>query len=178
MTYLLTAIGLSPGGSITAHIYAQTMHRTTQIATDLEECGPCPFFANFTVAFALQLRNEHGKHSVRVQNTYYKNIRTLQNLQTRARTHTHTHAHTHTPPLTHAHTHTHTHTYAQWSTEGGLGCSTPPPPKFRRPSKIVPNLTRLWKLLKIAEFRTPTPQDVRKKGSKIVKPPRFAIVLL
>jgi len=43
------------------------------------------------------------------------------------------------------------------------------PPKFRRPSKIVSTSTRLWKLLKIAEFRTPTPQDVRKKGSKILK---------
>ena len=53
----------------------------------------------------------------------------------------------------------------------------PPPPKFRRPSKIVPNSTRVWKLLKIVEFRTPTPQDVRKKGSKIKKLPRFAIVL-
>ena len=38
-----------------------------------------------------------------------------------------------------------------------------PPAKFWRPSKIVPNSTRLWKLLKIAEFRTPTPQDVQKK---------------
>jgi len=56
---------------------------------------------------------------------------------------------------------------------GGLGCSNPPP-KFWRPSKIVPNSTRLWKLLKIAEFRTPTHQDVRKKGSKILKLPRFA----
>ena len=46
-----------------------------------------------------------------------------------------------------------------------------PPPKFRRPSKIVPNSTRLWKLLKIAEFRRPTPQDARKKGSKILKLP-------
>ena len=66
--------------------------------------------------------------------------------------------------------------FDQWRTEGGLGCSNPPP-KFRRPSKIVPNSTWLWKLLKIAEFRTPTPQDVRKKGSKILKLPRFAIVL-
>jgi len=56
--------------------------------------------------------------------------------------------------------------------EGGLGVfKPPPPPKFRRPSKIVPNSTRLWKLLKIAEFRKPTPQDVRKKGSKILKLP-------
>ena len=57
---------------------------------------------------------------------------------------------------------------------GGL---KPPPPKFRRPSKIVPNSTRLWKLLKIPEFRTPTPQDVRKKGTKILKLPEFAVVL-
>jgi len=28
--YLLTAIGLSPGGSNTLHIYTQTIHRTTQ----------------------------------------------------------------------------------------------------------------------------------------------------
>jgi len=47
---------------------------------------------------------------------------------------------------------------------GGLEVQTPPPPKLRRPSKTVPNATRLWKLLKIYEFRTPTPQDVRKKG--------------
>jgi len=60
----------------------------------------------------------------------------------------------------------------QWRTEGGVrGVQPPPLPKFRRPSKIVPNLTRLWKLLKIAEFRTQTSQDVRKKGSKILKQP-------
>jgi len=53
---------------------------------------------------------------------------------------------------------------------GGVEMFNPPPPKFRRPSKIVSNSTRLWKLLKIAEFRTPTPKDVRKKGNKILKP--------
>jgi len=31
MSYLVTAIGLSPGGSSTVHIYTQTIHRTTQI---------------------------------------------------------------------------------------------------------------------------------------------------
>jgi len=56
----------------------------------------------------------------------------------------------------------------QWLTEGRGGVQTPPA-KFWRPSKIVQNSTRLWKLIKIAEFRTPTPQDVRKKGSKILK---------
>jgi len=29
-TYLLTAIGLSPGGSSTVHIYTQKTYRTTQ----------------------------------------------------------------------------------------------------------------------------------------------------
>ena len=50
--YLLTAVGLTPGGSSTVHIYTQTIHRTTQL-TNWEECGPCPVFASNTVAFAL-----------------------------------------------------------------------------------------------------------------------------
>ena len=33
MIYLLTAIGLTPGGSSTVHIYAQTIHRATQLTT-------------------------------------------------------------------------------------------------------------------------------------------------
>jgi len=48
----LTAIGLPPGGSSTVHIYTQTI--------------PCPVFAMYTLAFALQLRRKHGKTSVRV----------------------------------------------------------------------------------------------------------------
>jgi len=31
--YLLAAIGLTPGGSSTVHIYTQTIHRTTQLTT-------------------------------------------------------------------------------------------------------------------------------------------------
>ena len=68
----------------------------------------------------------------------------------------------------------HSHvTLSNGVTRGGVGwVQTPlPPPKFRRPSKIVPNSTLLWKLLKIAEFRTPTTQDVRKEVSKILKLP-------
>jgi hypothetical protein len=30
------------------------------------KCGPCPAFASYTLAFALQLRKKHGKTSVRV----------------------------------------------------------------------------------------------------------------
>jgi hypothetical protein len=32
----------------------------------MEECGPCPVLASYTLAFALQLRKKHGKTSVRV----------------------------------------------------------------------------------------------------------------
>jgi hypothetical protein len=41
----------------------KTIHRTTQI-TNLEECWPCPVFASFTLAFALQLKKKRGKTSV------------------------------------------------------------------------------------------------------------------
>ena len=65
MIHLLNAIGLTPGGSSTVHIYTQTRHRTTQL-TNWEECGPCPVFVSYTLAFVLQLRKKHGKTSVRV----------------------------------------------------------------------------------------------------------------
>ena len=78
LIYLLTAIGLTPGGSSTIHISTQTIHRTqlttlvgrlsgirTQSGqTNWEECGPCPVFASCTLEFALQLRKKHGKTSV------------------------------------------------------------------------------------------------------------------
>jgi len=62
MIYFLTAILLTPGGS---SIYTQT----TQL-TNLEECGPCPVFASYTMEFALQMRKKHGKTSVRVAEEY------------------------------------------------------------------------------------------------------------
>jgi len=49
MIYLLTAIGLTPGGSSTVHIYTQTIHRTkqlttrtTQVTTELGRVGAVP----------------------------------------------------------------------------------------------------------------------------------------
>ena len=72
MIYLLAAIGLSPVGSSTVHIYTRTIHRTIQNKQyieqhkNLEECVPCPVLASYTLAFALQLRKKHGKTSVRV----------------------------------------------------------------------------------------------------------------
>jgi hypothetical protein len=65
MIYFLTAILLTPGGSSTVHIYTQT----TQL-TNLEEYGPCPVFASYTMEFALQMRKKHGKTSVRVAEEY------------------------------------------------------------------------------------------------------------
>jgi hypothetical protein len=48
----------------------QTIYRTTQKYIEkhnnLEECGPCPVFAGFTMVFALQVRKKHGETSVRV----------------------------------------------------------------------------------------------------------------
>jgi hypothetical protein len=41
----------------------------------LEECGPCPVFASYSLAFALQLRKKHRKTSVRV--AYYHSVQNL-----------------------------------------------------------------------------------------------------
>jgi len=43
-------------------------HKTnnTYNNTKIEECGPRPIFAGFTLAFALQLRKKDAKTSVRV----------------------------------------------------------------------------------------------------------------
>ena len=76
MTYLLTAIGLTPSGSSTVSIYTKIIHRTAQLTnlagrlswiptqsgqTNWEECGSCPVFASYTLAFALQLRKSTEK---------------------------------------------------------------------------------------------------------------------
>jgi hypothetical protein len=66
MIYLLAAVGLSPGGS--THLHTNNTqnntnnNRTTQITTNVEECGPCPVFTSFTLAFALQLRKKQEKN--------------------------------------------------------------------------------------------------------------------
>jgi len=55
-------------------------------------------------------------------------------------------------------------------TKGGLGGGglISPPPEI---PKALQNRDKLNPIVKIAEFRTPTPQDVWKKGSKILKLP-------
>ena len=145
MIYLLTAIGLSPGGS--THLHTNNTqnntnnNRTTQITTNVEECGPCLVFASFTLAFALQLRKKHGKTSVRVRRTSVRVRKTsvtvrktcqvkknlnqgtvyiLQNTHTLQNLHKHTYyktrTHTHTHTHTYTHTHTHTHITKQYKT--------------------------------------------------------------
>jgi hypothetical protein len=116
MIYLLTAIGLSPGGS--THLDTNNTqnntnnNRKTQITNNVEKCGPCPVFASFTLAFFLtteekaQKNLSQGKINLshvnkslsQSQYTYYQDTHTLQNQ----------HKHTITKP-THTHTHTHTH---------------------------------------------------------------------
>jgi len=92
MIYFLIAIGLTPSGSSTVHIYTQTIHRTTQSTqtihrttqlTNWEECGPCPVFASCTLAFALQLRKKNRNTSVRITKEYQL-ARWKQNIQNRA----------------------------------------------------------------------------------------------
>ena len=90
--YYLTAVGLTPNGSSTVHIYTQTIHRAAQSTqtihritqlTNWEECGPCPVFASYTLVFALQLRKKHGKTSVSVAEVCQL-ARRKQNIQNRA----------------------------------------------------------------------------------------------
>ena len=51
------------------------------------------------------------------------------------------------------------------------GVQTPPPRNTEGPPKSYQTQPDCEKLLKIAEFRMPTPKNVRKKGSKILKLP-------
>jgi len=60
---------------------------------------------------------------------------------------------------------------------GWFGGFKSPPPEILKALQNRAKVNPICKLLKIAKFRTPTPQDVRKKGSKILKLTRVEIVL-
>ena len=70
MLYLLTAVGLTPGGSSTVYIYTQTIYRTAQNKQYIEQHNnfgrvhAVPRHGEFYRAFTLQLRKKHGKTSV------------------------------------------------------------------------------------------------------------------
>jgi len=71
----------------------------------VEDCGPCPVFASFNLAFALQLRKKHGKTSVRLKKPQSKySIHITKNTHTLQNSHKHTHY------KTHSYTHTRIHT--------------------------------------------------------------------
>ena len=119
--YLLTAIGLSPGGS--THLHTNNTqnntnnNRTTQIIINVEECGQCPFFESFTLAFTLQLRKKHGKTLVRVR----KNLSQVKKNLSQSTVyilpkHSHITKPTQTHTLQNPPTHTHTHITKQYKT--------------------------------------------------------------
>jgi hypothetical protein len=62
MIYLLTAIGLLPGGSSTVHIYIQTICGTTKITTNLEERGPFPRLCEFYPGICLTTEEKVQKN--------------------------------------------------------------------------------------------------------------------
>jgi hypothetical protein len=51
------------------HLHTNNTQNTEK--GEFGNCGPCPVFASYTLAFALQLRKKHGKTSVRL--AQYKN---------------------------------------------------------------------------------------------------------
>ena len=70
MIYLLTAIGLSPGGRRTVHTYTQIINRTIRNKQYIEQHNNFGRVrASYTLAFALQPRKKHGKTSVTVAAT-------------------------------------------------------------------------------------------------------------
>jgi hypothetical protein len=110
MIYLLTAVGLSPGGSTHLHTNNKqnntSNNRTTQIQTNVEECGPSPIFARLTLVFELQLRRKHGKTSVRVGKTSVRLRKTSFSLRKTSVTVQYTYHQKH-PHVTKQHTSTH-----------------------------------------------------------------------
>ena len=44
------------------HIYTQTIHRTTQITTNVEECWPCPVFCEFYTGICLTTEEKARKN--------------------------------------------------------------------------------------------------------------------
>jgi len=70
--YLLTAIGLTPGGSSAVHIYTQTIHRTTQNKQYIEQhkhfgrVRTVPRLGELYPGICLTTEQNHRKTSVRV----------------------------------------------------------------------------------------------------------------
>jgi hypothetical protein len=107
--HIYTQLGCHP---VAVHIYTQTIHRTKQIITNVEQCVPCPVFASFTLAFALQLRKKHGKTLSQGKKTLSQVKKNLSHSTVYILPkHPHITKPTQTHTLQHPHTHTHTHTH-------------------------------------------------------------------
>jgi hypothetical protein len=79
---------------VAEHIYTQTIHITTQITTNVEECVSFPIFASFALAFALQRRKKHRKASVSVKKTSVVLIKTSVRVECTYYQNTHTYGET------------------------------------------------------------------------------------
>jgi hypothetical protein len=147
MTNLLTAIRLPPGGGI--HLHTNNTqnntnnNRTTQIQTNVEECGPCPVFASFTLAFALQLRKKHGKTSVRVRKTSVRLRKTSVNVH-----------YTYYLKQPHKHTHYKTHSYAHMRIHTLQNNTKPPQYKLKQNAYWKSNSTEFL-MSSIHRYSTP-----------------------
>jgi hypothetical protein len=93
---------LTPGGSSTVHIYTQTVHRTTQITTNLEEWGIVPRLCDLHPGICLTTE-EKGRKSLS------QGSRRVLVYILPKHPHITKPTHTHTP--THCKTHTYEHTY-------------------------------------------------------------------
>jgi hypothetical protein len=82
---------------VAVHIHTQTIRKITQITTNVEDSGPCPVFTSFTLAFALQLRKEHGKTSVKVRKTSVRLRKTSVTVMYTYYRVQYTHSHIHIP---------------------------------------------------------------------------------
>jgi hypothetical protein len=116
-------------------------NKTTQ-TTNLEECWPCPLFASYTLAFALQLREKHGETSVRVAEEI-QSIYTLSghpHITKPPQTHTHTLQNPHTHTLQNPHIHTPTHYKTHTLQNAHTHIHTPPThtPTHPTPTHIPP----------------------------------------
>jgi septal ring factor EnvC (AmiA/AmiB activator) len=63
--YLLTAVGLSPGGSTHLHTnntQNNTNNNRTKQINNVEECGPCPVFASFYPGICLTTEEKAQKN--------------------------------------------------------------------------------------------------------------------
>jgi hypothetical protein len=62
MIYLLAAIGLTPGGSSTVHIYTQTIHRTKQSTQTIHKTKQLKQTIHRTTQLNIE-QHKHRKHN-------------------------------------------------------------------------------------------------------------------